>query len=302
MSSESESDSSDVDDEQSSNKRVINVVIIGESGVGKSALINLIHDADVVLSSDQAIGCTTVSAKIVGEVKDHPDLRLHLYDTAGLSESADGSIPTSEAFVQLIKLCYAIPGGIHLLIFCHAKGRLSSAQFKTNYRVFFEDLCEKSVPALLVVTNCDTDDPLNYWWDTNKDLIRNKLRFEFVDGVCVSTVRSRRNSPDQILEVYKTSRCNIIEAIERHASRTPISIDSWKRKLIVYIRQVFNTIADWLQWFGLQQRSLRPELEQMFTELQFSPQAAKVETEKLLRELQNPDLIGPYQVVSTDSC
>ena len=40
----------------------------------------------------------------------------------GLSESAQGSVPTARAFVELIKLAYAVPEGINLLICCHSKG------------------------------------------------------------------------------------------------------------------------------------------------------------------------------------
>jgi predicted GTPase len=301
MSSDSESDYTDVEDDQSSNKRVINVILIGESGVGKSALINQVHDANVVESNDRAAGCTMESTKVSGLIKDHPDLELHLYDTAGLSESADGSVPTTKAFVQLIKLCYAIPGGIHLLIFCHKKGRIATKQFKTNYRIFYEELCEKNIPSLLVITDCDNDEPLSQWWDNNKDCVQNQLHFTFADAVCVSTLRNKRNNSDEVFEAYEISRRNLIQAIRNYASSRPIKIDSWKRKFMVYMRTAFNVLAQWLHWLGFQQTSLRPELEKMFRELEFSPEDAKIETQKLLKELENPDLMGPYKIVNTDS-
>jgi predicted GTPase len=311
MSSGSESDNSDIKENMSSDseikgaqpskKRVIHAILIGESGVGKSAMINQVHNANVVESNDKPMGCTLESTKVSGPIEDHPDLELHLYDTAGLSESADGSVPTTKAFVQLIKLCYAIPGGIHLLIFCHKKGRIATKQFKTNYRIFYEELCEQHIPALLVITDCDDEQPTNRWWDENKSEIRGKLEFVFKDGVCVSTIKNRRDEPNKILKAYTESRSNLIEAIKTHASNKPVGIDSWKRKFMVYMRTVFNLLADWLSWLGFQRKSLRPELEQMFQELDFSPEEAETETNKLLTELANPDLMGPYKIVTKNS-
>lgn len=296
----SESDSSDVEDTEAENIIELNVVIIGESGAGKSAVINQIYDTPVVRSSNQATGCTIESAKVSGVIPDYPNLRLNLYDTAGLSESDEGSMPTAKAFVQLIKLCYAIPNGINLLIFCHPKGRLSTDQFKKNYRVFKEDLCENKIPSLLVITHCDDDSPLNTWWVENQHMIRDRLKFDFVDGICVSTLKKKRSDPDNVLEAYKLSRSTLIEAVEEYATSEPVEVDSWKRKIMVYIRTWYNSLATWLSWLGLQRHSLRPELEQMFIDLKYTPDEARREAELLLEELKNPDLVGPYVCVNAN--
>ena len=275
----------------------LNIIVFGESGVGKSALINQVYDRPVVKSSSQAIGCTVENIKVSGTIQDRPDLSFNIYDTVGLSESADGSIPTVTAFIQLIKLAYAVPNGINLLICCAEKGRLSSERFKANYRILKEELCENRIPCLLVITKCDGDDPIDDWWFENEATVRDKLRFDFVDGVCVSTVKTKKKDPNRILEDYKVSRQNLVAAIVKHALTKPTSIDSWSRKVIVAARSFYNGFAKWLSWLRLQQAPLRPELVQMFIELSYSQDAAYEEAEKLLSELSQEDLLAPYHEV-----
>ncbi|CAF1394896.1 unnamed protein product [Adineta ricciae] len=299
MSSDSESQQSNVKESNSANKLEYNVVIFGESGAGKSALINLIYDDIVVKSSDCVLGCTMDNAKVTGSIKGYPDLTINLYDTAGLSESTDGNVPTSTAFVQLIKLAYAIPNGINLLICCHSNPRISTEQFKANYRIFIENLCEHRIPCLFVRTNCDHDNPPNKWWIENCDDIKNKLKYKFIDGVCVSTIKSSPTNPNVVLNQYLISRINVIRAITTHALRAPISIDSWKRKVMIMVRSSYNKLIRYVAWLGFQEVSLRPELEEMFLKLQFTPEDAKQEAAKLLLELNEKDLMAPYQEIKT---
>lgn len=264
---------------------IFNIILFGESGVGKSAVVNQIFDKEAVRVGNQAVGCTIESAKVSGFLKDYPNIYCNVYDTIGLSESSRGSVPTAQAFVELIKLAYAVPDGINLLICCHPKGRISSERFKANYRIFKEELCENRIPCILVVTRCEGDDPIDEWWFENKDLIRQQLEFDFADGVCVSTIRTKKNDPKTVLEEYKTSRRNLIETILRKALREPILIDSWSRKVFVTAREFYNKVTDWVSWVGLQKLTLRPELKAMFLSLNFTEEQAEDEVQKLFNIL-----------------
>lgn len=278
-------------------RRQMNVILFGESGVGKSAVVNQLFNRKIVVSSDQAVGCTLLNTRVNGFIEDHPDIEWNIYDTVGLSESSDGNVPTTTAFVQLIKLAYSVPGGIHLLVCCHAKGRISGERFKANYRIFKEDLCENRIPCLLVVTKCDGDDPIDDWWFENEGLVRNQLKFNFADGVCVSTVRTKKRSPNVVETDYKVSRSNLFEAVGKHALEEAVLIDSWSRKVMVAARDFFNQIRGWLPWFRLQRHSLRPDLVAMFESLGHSNVEAREKTEVLLRELTEMDLLAPYHEV-----
>ncbi|CAF2527464.1 unnamed protein product [Rotaria sp. Silwood2] len=272
-----------------------NVIVFGESGVGKSSLINQIFDKIVVKASNQALGCTTENARISSVLTGYSGISCDIYDTVGLSESADGSVPTETAFVQLIKLAYAIPNGINLLICCHNKGRIANDRFKANYRIFKQELCGNRIPCLLVITNCDGDEPLDEWWIENEEVVRKRLLFDFIDCVCVSTLKTKKNKPNVALRDYQVSRDNLIRAIIARALPKPIKIDSWSRKVIIAAREFFNTFSTWFSWFGVRKATLRPELKQMFISLNYSEEKAEQATEKLLRELADKDLQAPYR-------
>ncbi|CAF3801303.1 unnamed protein product [Rotaria socialis] len=288
MASNSEYCSSDSDDDETEKQRELNVIIFGESGVGKSALINQIFDKNVVEASNSAVGCTIISAKVSETLKEYPHLKFNVYDTAGLSESG------GDAFVQIVKLAYSIPNGINLLICCAEKGRLAGERFKANYRIFIEELCEKRMPCLLVVTKCDNDHPLNKWWNDNEDIIRNQLRFEFIDCVCVSTLKTTRRIPNDTLEDYIESRSNLVQAILKCSLSEPMPMDSWKRTARSYAQSFFSRTRELLSF---EESSLWPELERMFIELGYSPDNAKSEAKQFLKDLQEPNLMVPYEVV-----
>ncbi|KAF9222657.1 hypothetical protein BS17DRAFT_175542 [Gyrodon lividus] len=77
-----------------------NVVIFGESGVGKSSLINMIAGHEVAKTSSSGMGCTFQSSRyrmpITGEM-------FHVWDTAGLDEGIYGRVPAEMAERYLAK-------------------------------------------------------------------------------------------------------------------------------------------------------------------------------------------------------
>ncbi|CAF3259075.1 unnamed protein product [Rotaria socialis] len=253
MASNSEYYSSDSDNDETEKQRELNVIIFGESGVGKSALINQIFDKNVVEASNSAVGCTIISAKVSGTLKEYPHLKFNVYDTAGLSESG------GDAFVQIVKLAYSIPN---------------------------EELCEKRMPCLLVVTKCDNDHPLNTWWNDNEDIVRKQLKFEFIDCVCVSTLKTTRRIPNDTLEDYIESRSNLVQAILKCSLSEPMPVDSWKRTARSYAQSFFSRTRDLLSF---EESSLWPGLERMFIELGYSPDNAKSEAKQFLKDLQEPN-------------
>ncbi|KDQ58180.1 hypothetical protein JAAARDRAFT_259608 [Jaapia argillacea MUCL 33604] len=73
---------------------VPNVVVFGETGVGKSAVINLVLGKRVAKTSNGTRGCTfrsnSYDEKSIG-----PSFRVH--DTAGLNEGSEGSMTSPDA-------------------------------------------------------------------------------------------------------------------------------------------------------------------------------------------------------------
>ena len=163
-----------------------NIVIFGETGVGKSSIINLIADQTLARTSNDAIGCTFQHDRhliMLGKMS------CALWDTAGLDEGCEGTVPAEQAESNLKQLMQELThsGGIHLVIYCIRCTRLTRA-LKRNYDLFYIAVCRKKVPIVLVVTGLEHQrDKMETWWTSNEaTLRRNGMSFD--DHACVTTV------------------------------------------------------------------------------------------------------------------
>ena len=158
--------SSPGDPSPSTQPRTVNVVLFGETGVGKSSVINLIARKEVAKVSSDVNGCTMQSTRY-----DIPfdDMSFSIFDTIGLEEpqmGVNGYLKAIErAYELIVKLGAA--GGIHLLLFCMRGGRIT-ATTQSNYRLFCECLCNTKVPIALVFTGLEREVEMEDWWKRNK--------------------------------------------------------------------------------------------------------------------------------------
>ncbi|KAI6030463.1 P-loop containing nucleoside triphosphate hydrolase protein [Pisolithus orientalis] len=144
----------------------VNVILFGQTGVGKSSVVNLIAGRPVAEVSPDAEGCTMSSTEYRFVVGAH-DFRI--WDTVGLEEPAVGMNTYFGAILKALQLIrgVAAAGGINLLLFC-MPGRRVTKTVQSNYRLFYEMLCESKVPIGLVITNLEREKDMEDWWMRNK--------------------------------------------------------------------------------------------------------------------------------------
>ncbi|KIJ67565.1 hypothetical protein HYDPIDRAFT_25999 [Hydnomerulius pinastri MD-312] len=167
-----------------------NVVIFGDSGVGKSSLINMLAGHRAAKTSSSVIGCTFQSShfriNINGEL-------FNIWDTAGLDEGTRGRVPAEQAERNLTKLLRDLGGanGIHLLVYC-VRGASVRKALTRNYTIFYSAICRKKVPIVVVVTGLENEPvEMDDWWTKGeKDFARFKMRFD--DHACVTTLDSQK--------------------------------------------------------------------------------------------------------------
>lgn len=146
--------------------RTVNVVLFGETGVGKSSVINLIARKEIAEVSSDVNGCTMQYKRY-----DIPfdNLDFAIFDTIGLEEpqmGVNGYLKAIEKAYELISRL-GTAGGIHLLLFCMRGGRIT-ATTQSNYRLFCECLCNTKVPIALVFTGLEREVEMEDWWRRNK--------------------------------------------------------------------------------------------------------------------------------------
>ncbi|KIJ60456.1 hypothetical protein HYDPIDRAFT_49765, partial [Hydnomerulius pinastri MD-312] len=125
-----------------------NIVLFGETGVGKSSIINAIAPGSTKTSND-ALGCTD---RVTCYEVTLPSGKVKLWDTPGLNEGSQGTAPAQKAMEDLRKfiLSLAGSGGIDLLVYCMRSGRVRSA-IKRTYEDVYGAICQRKVPVALVI-------------------------------------------------------------------------------------------------------------------------------------------------------
>ncbi|KAI6032789.1 P-loop containing nucleoside triphosphate hydrolase protein [Pisolithus orientalis] len=184
--------------------RIANIVLFGETGVGKTSVINLIAGHEIASVSSGVRGCTLDSKEYrLAANESH----LRIFDTVGLNS------PT-------------VNQGVDLLLFCMRGGRLNEAQLN-NYRLFQEYLCEKKVPVAIVVTHLEQEANMEQWWADNEEDLRN-FKIDFIGHACVTAINKNTHLFEDKLD---ESRQTVLRLLRTHVHEpgTPffMETDKW---------------------------------------------------------------------------
>ncbi|KAG1864959.1 P-loop containing nucleoside triphosphate hydrolase protein, partial [Suillus subalutaceus] len=172
-----------------------NVVIFGESGSGKSSVINAITQTQLAETSSDATGCTFSYQCYPVEISGQ---RYVLFDTAGLNEGSTGAVPAAKAEKELKRLLRGLmsPGsdGIGLLVYCVRSTRARQALIR-NYNLFYSVICRKKVPIVVVVTGLENETDMQGWWYANAKEFKSRGMY-FQDHACVTTLHKHAGISD----------------------------------------------------------------------------------------------------------
>ncbi|KIJ18986.1 hypothetical protein PAXINDRAFT_128238, partial [Paxillus involutus ATCC 200175] len=198
---------------------VRNIVIFGDSGVGKSSLINMLAGHKAAKTSSSVIGCTFQSSHYRITIDSE---MFHVWDTAGLDEGTHGRVPAEVAEKHLAKLLRELgsANGIHLLVYC-IRGSSVRKALARNYTIFYSAICRKKVPIVAVVTGLENEpSSMEDWWVTGeKDLARYKMRFH--DHACVTTLDMQRVASTPLQERSKQSQQAVRKLVIENCRRVP---------------------------------------------------------------------------------
>lgn len=211
-----------------------NILIVGDVGVGKSSLVNLISGRDLATTSSGAKSCTLHSQEY-NVTLEGVDFALH--DTAGQHE-AQGNMKKAE-YLDAVHQAYALisrlerSGGISLLVFCMKGGRVSISMQQT-YNLFVEVFCNRQVPVVIVVTHLEMYDCMEQWWHENDKAIK-EYGLRSHGHACITTTRGYKNI---FSDKYEQSRGIMQKLLLDYSGRVAWREDkaSWVKRVVLHMR------------------------------------------------------------------
>ncbi|KAI6044694.1 P-loop containing nucleoside triphosphate hydrolase protein [Pisolithus marmoratus] len=171
---------------EKSGEPIHNVIIFGETGVGKSSLVNLITGSNQAATSSDAVACTERNQQYE-VVIDNRNFRI--WDTVGLDSGTFKLLPAAFAERPLKRFLSKLfkKGEVDLLVYCVRASRATRALVR-HYQTFYSTICKGTVPVVVVITclenaTGDMDD----WWTKNAGKFRN-CGLSFTGHACVTTL------------------------------------------------------------------------------------------------------------------
>ncbi|KIJ19245.1 hypothetical protein PAXINDRAFT_70199 [Paxillus involutus ATCC 200175] len=184
-------------------KPIYNVVIVGETGAGKSCFVNLVIGLDDTQTANNICG-VTIGTTCYGWGKDTQTFRLsgslarqlgltilRLWDAVRLEEPQRGTnvyLGAIDNAIQLIQ-CLNATGGISLLLFYMRGNRATVPTVQMNYTLFHGVLITKEDPIAFAIPHVQKGTEMEGWWSRNSKMLE-KNGIVSTGRPCITTLRS----------------------------------------------------------------------------------------------------------------
>ena len=213
-----------------------NIVLFGETGAGKSSVVNLMAGKEVAKTSPDMERCTLHWQEHFIAFDGH---QYKVFDTVGLEEPQLGM----KEYLGIIENAYNLitklqkEGGIDLLLFCVRAGGVT-ATLQTNYRLFYEWLCEEKVPIVLVLTGLEREQRMEDWWGRNERVF-NQYGIKVNGHACI-TAANRLDGRHK--DLYATSQTLVRDLVIEHTSeKQGVSFDDgFLQRFFRSLRELFR--------------------------------------------------------------
>jgi len=174
----------------------------------------MLANRTVAKVANTAAGCTRFNEHHI--VSDVDGNRFTFWDTAGLNEGEQGTVPARNALANLFDSELVGGNGANLVIYC-VRGTRLPEMLRVNYDLFWGIACEGMVPIILVATGLEQETDMDDWWRRNQKAV-DCMGMSFEGHACVTTIRGK----DGIYETeYQQSKMKVWKLVKEHLDPEP---------------------------------------------------------------------------------
>ena len=226
-------------------KRPFHAILFGESGVGKSSVINLVVGNSEAVVSSRLEGCTLDYRSYKINTGLHQFL---VWDTVGFNGMHLEHNVCEKAIENAVHLVQDLHkrGGVDLLVFCKKEGRLTRSELN-SFRLFQEVLCEGQVPVAFIITHLEHQNPMEEWWAENeKGLLKFfNLKAGAVAGhACITSIAPENlNGDPRLCEKRSESRQSVQAMLEDSISYGSAFIKDERIWVMAFLRRLVEMVG-----------------------------------------------------------
>ena len=257
----------------------VSVVVFGETGSGKSSVINMLpgigEPGSTAQVSSSATGVTTETTCYTKVIEDRI---FHLYDTVGLHDSSVGPVSATDAIERLYKLISELCDGVNLLVFVMRAPRITIGA-QQSYNLLFDAICNKKIPVMIIVTGLEDVDR-EKWWSDNRASFDDRDML-FAGHACITALTDTR-----VCYAYERSKKDVARLIYDSYTRK-----AWKMPEMSWFAAA---VAKVLSIFGIQSSDFNPTLYMLLNQYGgLTEKQAKALAERMPRR-RKPKRFWPF--------
>jgi len=134
-----------------------------------------------------------------------------VFDTIGIEESGLEMKEYLTAVANAYRFVKALDaeGGIDLLLFCVRAGRFTAA-LQSNYRFFYEFLCEKKVPIVLAITNLEREQRMEDWWEREHSIFT-QYQIHVANHACITAANGLEGIHQRLYAESRVAIRNLVK-------------------------------------------------------------------------------------------
>ncbi|KAI6159902.1 P-loop containing nucleoside triphosphate hydrolase protein [Pisolithus thermaeus] len=212
---------------------VLTVMVLGEIGVGKSSMVNLIVGEYVAGCSPDVEVCTRGTTKHEATVE---SMKLHIWEVSGFNKPEDlkkNAPDIEDKFGPMLEA----RASVNVILFCMRGQKVTATTKRILERI--HGIFKKRIPIVLVINHLERERDMEDWWRRNQNTLGTSM--SGTRHTCVTGL------PDYE-EKWRKSREELVAVLRSEypsRERTAVPLESALRG---HLRGNGQTDAGWFTW------------------------------------------------------